>query len=433
MRPAVLLVDDDQEVLNALTRVLRKDYDLHCYTNGNEALAFYQQTPSPIVISDMRMPEINGAEFLKKIVEINPKSKRIVLTGYADVDMVKDAINHGHISFYLTKPWDNQELKTVIEQLLNELRAEKKQQLVIKNIKAINQKQQLDPPEFLEKNEALETKLEFCVKSHQRVKRINHELLHLSADLIASQNRDANRHNYRVAEQAKALATRLGLTELAVQQTYIAALFAGIGKQSFPEDLVGKKWFEMSVQEQHLWKKHPQFSAELLANTATFKVNANIVKHQFEHVDGSGIPDGLAKDDIPAGAKILAIIAYFDRLMTGDIKGKCLTIAEATAVMTAMLEGVFDKEMFTAFIKMIETPHAHEHFELAKEVSTLQPDMVLSQDVYDKRQIKLLPEGGPLTKKNIDSLLNYQEREQETMVVFVKSAMASQEPETNES
>ena len=105
---AVLVVDDEPNILSALRRMLRANgYRVQTAPGGSEALALLAQAPVDLIISDMRMPEMNGAEFLRRSRERVPEAVRILLTGYADIGSTIDAVNNGEIFRYVSKPWDD--------------------------------------------------------------------------------------------------------------------------------------------------------------------------------------------------------------------------------------------------------------------------------------------------------------------------------------
>ena len=115
-KPALLVIDDEKEVLNALNRALRKEFELSLFSDPIAALDFYRDTPTPLILSDMRMPTMDGATLLGHIRDINPISQRFLLTGHADMNLTATAVNEGTISHYFSKPWDN---NTLIAELKN--------------------------------------------------------------------------------------------------------------------------------------------------------------------------------------------------------------------------------------------------------------------------------------------------------------------------
>jgi len=107
----ILFVDDERAILSSLRRLFRSSgYKVHIANSGAEGIALLEQYPIDLVVSDMRMPEMDGAAFLSTVAEQWPKTVRMLLTGYAEVSSAIDAINQGKISRYLTKPWDDSDI-----------------------------------------------------------------------------------------------------------------------------------------------------------------------------------------------------------------------------------------------------------------------------------------------------------------------------------
>ncbi len=117
----VLLVDDEENVLRALKRLLRKEpYTIMTALSGEEAIEKLDPEPPHLVISDQRMPGMSGTELLGQIKERCPDTMRVILSGYADISVVVDSINQGQVYRLLAKPWNDEELKTVIRQCLEQ-------------------------------------------------------------------------------------------------------------------------------------------------------------------------------------------------------------------------------------------------------------------------------------------------------------------------
>jgi diguanylate cyclase (GGDEF)-like protein len=107
----LLLVDDDEDIGAALKRLLRLEgYNILCARSGQEGLELLARNQVQVIVSDQRMPEMTGVEFLSRVKELYPKTVRLILSGYADLSSVTDAINRGAIYKFLTKPWDNETL-----------------------------------------------------------------------------------------------------------------------------------------------------------------------------------------------------------------------------------------------------------------------------------------------------------------------------------
>ena len=117
----LLCVDDEPNVLKALNRLFHAaDYRIHLAENGEAGLKILQQHPIDLIISDMRMPKMDGAEFLTKAAENWPETVRILLTGYADITATIAAVNQGKIYSYCSKPWEDTELKTLVQNALEQ-------------------------------------------------------------------------------------------------------------------------------------------------------------------------------------------------------------------------------------------------------------------------------------------------------------------------
>jgi DNA-binding NtrC family response regulator len=112
----VLLVDDEPEILFSLRGLLRQEFDLHAVESAAQALEILRRHPVHVILTDQRMPQMTGVELLRRAHAECPEAIRIIFTGYADIKAVIDAVNHGEIYRYLTKPWDPDELVAVLHQ-----------------------------------------------------------------------------------------------------------------------------------------------------------------------------------------------------------------------------------------------------------------------------------------------------------------------------
>lgn len=125
----ILYVDDEVHNLNAFKASFRRTFNVFTAESAKVALPILAEQPIHIIITDQRMPEMTGVEFLESIIDIYPDPIRILLTGYADIGAVIDAINKGQVYLYVTKPWQEEELKIYIEKAFEvfQLRKENKE------------------------------------------------------------------------------------------------------------------------------------------------------------------------------------------------------------------------------------------------------------------------------------------------------------------
>jgi response regulator RpfG family c-di-GMP phosphodiesterase len=202
----LLCIDDEPNILNALKRLLRKeDFRLLTGNSGKAGLQILAENEVHIVVSDQRMPEMNGTEFLKEVKAAYPDIIRIILTGYTDVDSISEAINEGHLYKFFLKPWNDQNLKLEIRQAMEQydLMQDNKRlhdQVFQKNeeLKKVNENlEQI----ILERTQSLEFQNQALQISHAILDDIPLPILGISSEMMvvmankaARQNMGADRH-----------------------------------------------------------------------------------------------------------------------------------------------------------------------------------------------------------------------------------------------
>jgi DNA-binding NtrC family response regulator len=118
MQYKIMIVDDEPVNLRTLERLFRREYQVITASSGAEALTLLQQHDLALLISDQRMPEMTGIELMKNTVALRPQMARILLTGYTDVSALIEAINSGLVYRYVTKPWNNDDLRVTVSRAL---------------------------------------------------------------------------------------------------------------------------------------------------------------------------------------------------------------------------------------------------------------------------------------------------------------------------
>ncbi|MBK9749177.1 MAG: hybrid sensor histidine kinase/response regulator [Chloroflexi bacterium] len=135
-RGQLLIIDDEEEILKALYRQFRREYDVYTAPSAEQGYQLMTENPIQVIISDQRMPGMNGAEFFGKIKNEYPDAIRLLLTGYADIQAVISAINDGNIFRYIAKPWDPVELDTIVRE------AFERYHLIVQNRKLLEELQE---------------------------------------------------------------------------------------------------------------------------------------------------------------------------------------------------------------------------------------------------------------------------------------------------
>lgn len=121
--PTILCVDDEPNILSALRRTLTSfGYRVITADSGQQGLKLLQDDPAEVVISDMRMPGMDGVSFLEYVSVRWPDSTRVLLTGYSSLEATVDAVNRGRVFSYISKPWEDDELHVTVQQALNHFR-----------------------------------------------------------------------------------------------------------------------------------------------------------------------------------------------------------------------------------------------------------------------------------------------------------------------
>ena len=137
---SVLFVDDEENILNALRRLFRREgYEILTATSGADGLELLRKQQVSLIVSDQRMPEMIGAQFLSKSREVSPNSVRMMLTGYSDIEAATQAINEGGIYRFITKPWDDDELKRAVRAGLQRFEIEEENRRLTAELKVKNE------------------------------------------------------------------------------------------------------------------------------------------------------------------------------------------------------------------------------------------------------------------------------------------------------
>ena len=173
VRPRLLLVDDDAGVRAAVSRFLRRYRFVVSTAPDAESglLALQQGKPFQVIISDYRMPGMTGSQFLGRVAELYPSTRRMILSGYADNSLLLSAINDGNIHRYLTKPWESRELLATIRELVDEFHAQDGRHEQLQQLTDTNRRLEENLRKYAQRLEA----------QGRRVQETNHRLRLLAA------------------------------------------------------------------------------------------------------------------------------------------------------------------------------------------------------------------------------------------------------------
>src|SRR3990167_6819507 len=315
--PTVLTVDDDPSVLSALRRVFRAQGIATLQaTSAAEGLALLKTHRVDLVISDMRMPEMDGARFLELVRSHDEGIARILLTGYADISATIAAINKGAIHRYISKPWDDQDLVLVVREALIRRGLEQQNAELTELTKRQNE-------QLRDANQTLESRVAARTAELQQITGMldaayadldNTFVLAVNVFSSLMEMRGGHPgHSRRVAELARETAKRLGLPARDVRDVHLAALVHDVGTIGFPDTMLGKPVSTYTAEEHQRYRRHTIDGETALMALSQLQGGARIVRQHHERVDGKGFPDGLAGAEIVLGARIVAAASEIGR------------------------------------------------------------------------------------------------------------------------
>ncbi len=367
MSEKILFVDDDTNLLAALQRTQRKQFDLDIASSGEAGLAQIQKSgPYAVVVSDMRMPIMNGAQFLAKVRDLQPDSIRIVLTGQSDMKDAIDAVNRGNIFRFLTKPCSNEALTQTLEAALGQYRlvhAEK---------------------------ELLEKTLQGTVK-------VLAEVLSLVNPVAFGRATRLKRYIHHML---------LILKPDQAWQFEIAALLSQIGCVTMPPDVLQKHFSNepLSKNEQLMLDGFPGVGRELLAAIPRLEQAAQMIARQQESWNPAlGATDLKQLDAVTLGAQMLGLALQYDRLLSqGLTSGQAFdellqTPAQFDARLVACLKEGLDTQEITLDAQTVD-------------VWNLQTGMILDEPIKTFKGVLLVPKAQTISETLLKYLQNFARR-----------------------
>ena len=293
----LLIVDDEIMVIRAIMRVLDQSiFNIYYTIDPNKALDIIEKNLLDVIVSDQRMPNMTGLELLKRAKEIQPSAIRILMSGYSDIEIVIAAINEGRIYQYITKPWDNDKLISVIvNAATHRAEEDEKAEILIYNYEDMENWKRLTE----QMSDQLHKKDEDTVNALLRVLRAKDVQLY--------------KHSQRVSQTAEMLAEYMGLTQEQTEDTGCAGLFHDIGKIAIRDRIMYKPG-SLDEDEMVEMRHHPTVSADIIREVDFLGRVADIAAQHHERIDGKGYPVGLRGEDILLEAQILSVADTFEAL-----------------------------------------------------------------------------------------------------------------------
>lgn len=311
----ILLVDDEESVLNTLRRSFRKQpYEIHTATSGSDGLALMSEHSFDLIVSDMRMPEMDGAEFLSKAKEKQPMVERLLLTGYSDMDETVRAINDGGIFGYLSKPWDADQLNALVKSALEKSHKNKLKNRVLKQFKRENEELEVDVER---KEKEMAQSAEFFDHATKMMEDNYAVTEHVLLNLVDLKCKGLKAFSLEVAKLAGEAAKDLGFSEKSIKNVMTAGRLHSVGKIGVPDEVLALSSIERSKEQNAEYQLYPLNSACTLMSYAQYQDISQILFEHREYCDGTGYPQGLSADSLSAEGKLLCLVIDYLKLRFG--------------------------------------------------------------------------------------------------------------------
>ncbi|MDD2467189.1 MAG: response regulator [Desulfobulbus sp.] len=362
MTERILFVDDEPNVLQSIQRQLRKRFDLVTADSGQEALSVLkEQGPFAVIVSDMRMPGMNGVELLSLAKNLYPETVRLMLTGNADQETAMEAVNNGQIFRFLTKPCPQATFVTSLALALRQYRL------------------------IVAERELLQKTLKGSVN-------VLTELLGVANPLAFSSGLRLKDYVLRVAETL----------ELAgIWQYEIAALLSQIGCVTIPGDVLSKVFSGqiLTPDEEEMYHSHPQAGAALLEKIPRLENVTKMIEYQLKPYDEFG--DELKSsefEEVLIGAQILKAVVDFDLCIYRGMGAN-----EARSWMRKQRH-FYNPEILAALNSLSAEDQKQI---LSLTIKQITEGMIAAEDIVAKNGVLIIPKGQTITKTLQQGLKNF--------------------------
>ncbi len=349
----VLFVDDEVNILKAIQRLLRQgSWNVLTASRPQEALELLDKTAAQVVVSDQRMPEMSGVDFLSAVRERHPDVVRMMLTGYTEMNIAVEAINRGEIFRLITKPWNDEELKATLRQAFDHY--DLKQE-----IRRLNQVTREQNFKLQDMNRNLENKVRERTKQlaakNSELRTAYVQTIRALAEAVDAKDAYTRGHSERVGVYASRIARELDLRTEMIERVYIAGLLHDVGKIGVPDRIITKP-DRLTPEEYREIQKHPAIGAKILEPVEFLRNIVPCVRHHHEWYDGcdSGYPDRLRGDQIPLPSRVILVADTVEAMTSDRPYRKALSLDLVVSELHKYSGSQFDPKVVQAFLGLLE-------------------------------------------------------------------------------
>ncbi|WP_404423686.1 HD domain-containing phosphohydrolase [Nibricoccus sp. IMCC34717] len=400
--PSILIVDDEAIVLAALKETLeREKYHVVATTSALKALEVLRERDFAVIISDQRMPEMMGLDFLVESKRIRPHCSRILITAVLSLPTIVDAINKGEIFRFVAKPWLREELTATVKN------AVQRYELILHNEHLTEETHRLNQ-QLLQANGALAEQVKTLEQQKVQLDGANKELsnsyehsLDLCFRILATFDPLLSGQAKALVEIARKMAETEHFTDRERHVLRSSAWLCDLGLIGVPRELL--RTFRanpdrLSERDLNILHSHPIYSQTLASNVDSDPAVGEAIRAHHERWDGQGFPDGLKGQMIPWTARCLAVAVWF--LECG------LPRDQAIESVVSESGRALDPEAVRLFLKVT---HLLQLPRQVREVllEELQPGMVLANGLYSPHGLLLVSEGQSLNPAIITKIRNH--------------------------
>jgi putative nucleotidyltransferase with HDIG domain len=347
----ILCVDDEPNILSAMRRMfMLSGFSIEEATSGAQALQKLEQQEFHLILSDMQMPEMNGAELLAQVRQRWPKAMRLMLTGTADLKTAISAINEGEIYRYLTKPWNDEELVSTVKSALERFVLIRERDNLLELTKQQNQSL-ADMVNTLE--EKVKERTAELSNSYEELRGSYIASVKAYSTLIGLRDRALLAHSKSVADLAVRMAKVANLSQNDTQDIYIAGLLHDIGKIGLSDETLSNLSKGVGGYSKKLYEAHAKAGQDCLAGLYQMERIALYIGTHHERFNGTGFPDRLKGDAIPLGGRILAVVEAFEEVQIKKKDVEQLSPREAALLINEYSGTAFCPEACQYLLKVL--------------------------------------------------------------------------------